>query len=281
MDLNLSKILNSLGKKEEFDEKAVNAINTAKENTKEADSIFSSQENFVEHYTKEILGNNEKNATISVDDFFESATKQGLLEESELAGFQAIIDRNGDEKFSHEEITELLSTAYKAYEDSLNAAKAQENEPTPGSTSKPADIIKPESPTPTIKPTTEPTISPTKEPITEPEPTPPTTEPTISPTKEPTLPTQPTLPTPDTTPPTIPEEPEIDPAPDEATKPANTKKPNINPTLPTEPTAIQTPDPTIEPTKPTKLPYDIPDSYNETESKSSILDFFRKFFNIE
>lgn len=110
MEVNLDNILKSLGLKDKFDQKAQEAYAKAKEDSDDS-SIFGSREKFVEHYSNEIFGNSTGD-TMAFDDFVKQAQDAGFIEETEVAGFQALVDRNGDEQLSREEASNLIGTAY-------------------------------------------------------------------------------------------------------------------------------------------------------------------------
>lgn len=94
--------------KDTFNQRAHEVIENEKQNTDE--SVFSSKENFVEHYEEKILGSNNE---ISLDDFTQNAIEKGYLEEDESEIFARLTDGEmGDRILNKDEVTALLGAVY-------------------------------------------------------------------------------------------------------------------------------------------------------------------------
>lgn len=116
---NINGILDAMGIREEFEERAKAAFEKARESSDDS-SIFDSRENFVEHYSDEIMGGNNINS-IPMDDFMKTAKESGYLDndkgeiDKELAAdLEAAVNRNGDNVLSREESELMLNSVYDA-----------------------------------------------------------------------------------------------------------------------------------------------------------------------
>lgn len=111
---NLNGILDAMGIREEFEEKAKAAFEDAKasENDK---SIFESKESFIEHYNDVIMGSKDTES-IPVDYFTAVATDKGyIIDNSESANkLRSLVDRDGNGELSRDESSLLLDSAYEA-----------------------------------------------------------------------------------------------------------------------------------------------------------------------
>ena len=78
--------------KESFEKKSADFFNNEKANNDE--SIFSSKENFIEHYEEKLLDNND---TVNADALAQKAVNKGYLEEDEKETFIRLADaESGD-----------------------------------------------------------------------------------------------------------------------------------------------------------------------------------------
>ena len=113
--------MNSLGVGDEFGQKSNDSINKAKEGAFDKD-IYDNEDDFTNSYEQQILGDKDE---ITNKEFIQSAIENGFLSEEDAAGFEALIDNNGDGKLSREEIRVMLRAAYNA----ANEFQDEQNSP--------------------------------------------------------------------------------------------------------------------------------------------------------
>ena len=111
---NLNGILDAMGIREEFEEKAKAAFEDAKASESDK-SIFESKESFIEHYNDVIMGSKDTES-IPVDYFTAVATDKGyIIDNSESANkLRSLVDRDGNGELSRDESSLLLDSAYEA-----------------------------------------------------------------------------------------------------------------------------------------------------------------------
>lgn len=94
--------------KESFEKKSADFFNNEKANNDE--SIFSSKENFIEHYEEKLLDNND---TENADALAQKAVNKGYLEEDEKETFIRLADtESGDRSLNKKELSSLLGAIY-------------------------------------------------------------------------------------------------------------------------------------------------------------------------
>ena len=94
--------------KESFEKKSADFFNNEKANNDE--SIFSSKENFIEHYEEKLLDNND---TVNADALAQKAVNKGYLEEDEKETFIRFADtESGDRLLNKKELSSLLGAIY-------------------------------------------------------------------------------------------------------------------------------------------------------------------------
>ena len=94
--------------KESFEKKSADFFNNEKANNDE--SIFSSKENFIEHYEEKLLDNND---TVNADALAQKAVNKGYLEEDEKETFIRLADaESGDRSLNKKELSSLLGAIY-------------------------------------------------------------------------------------------------------------------------------------------------------------------------
>ena len=94
--------------KESFEKKSADFFNNEKANNDE--SIFSSKENFIEHYEEKLLDNNN---TVDADALAQKAVNNGYLEEDEKETFVRLTDaESGDRSLNKKELSSLLGAIY-------------------------------------------------------------------------------------------------------------------------------------------------------------------------
>lgn len=94
--------------KESFEKKSADFFNNEKANNDE--SIFSSKENFIEHYKEKLLDNND---TVNADALAQKAVNKGYLEEDEKETFIRLADtESGDRSLNKKELSSLLGAIY-------------------------------------------------------------------------------------------------------------------------------------------------------------------------
>lgn len=94
--------------KESFEKKSADFFNNEKANNDE--SIFSSRENFIEHYEEKLLDNNN---TVDADALAQKAVNKGYLEEDEKETFVRLTDaESGDRSLNKKELSSLLGVIY-------------------------------------------------------------------------------------------------------------------------------------------------------------------------
>ena len=111
---NLNGILDAMGIREEFEEKAKAAFEDAKASESDK-SIFESKESFIEHYNDVIMGSKDTKS-IPLNDFTSYAIDKGYIENdtNEIGKLKSLVDRDGNSELSRDESSLLLDSAYEA-----------------------------------------------------------------------------------------------------------------------------------------------------------------------